>query len=398
MKILQLTKKFPYPPHDGEAIAILCLTKAFADLGHEVSVLALNTSKHHYRIENLPDEVRATANWQSVDINTSIQPVKAFLNLFSSQSYNIERFYSPEFEKLLAHLLTTNNYDVIQLETLYMSQYIDVIKSNTRAPVVLRSHNLEFEIWERRAINESNFFKNRYLNLLSKRLKNFEVEMLGAYDAIVPITERDKQHYERLGEVPAMHVCPVGAQPEPFNFDQVEFPSVFFLGGLDWAPNQDGLQWFLHKVWPKVSQQHPNCKFYIAGRNAPKNLLSENIANVKVLGEIDDAAKFMRTKSVMVVPLFSGSGMRVKIIGGLNLGKAIVTTSLGAEGIDAEDGHDMILADTPDDFIAAIVELLNDRSKVELLGRNGANFVRENFDLKRIAQDLINFYKAEFEV
>ena len=185
MKILQLTKKFPLPPHDGEAVAILNLTKAFSELGHEVSVLSLNTSKHHFESEKLPIEIQDIASWQAVDIDTSINSVSAFINLFSSNSYNIQRFASAEFEKQLAEILTLQKFDVVQLETLYMAQYINIIKTHTRTPIVLRSHNLEYEIWERRAMNETNLIKYFYLNLLSRRLKKFEVEMLGAYDAIV---------------------------------------------------------------------------------------------------------------------------------------------------------------------------------------------------------------------
>ncbi len=396
MKILQLTKKFPFPPHDGEAVAILNLTKAFSELGHEVSVLSLNTSKHHFESEKLPIEIQDIASWQAVDIDTSINSVSAFINLFSSNSYNIQRFASAEFEKQLAEILTLQKFDVVQLETLYMAQYINIIKTHTRTPIVLRSHNLEYEIWERRAMNETNLIKYFYLNLLSRRLKKFEVEMLGAYDAIVPITERDKEHYDRLGEVPSMHVCPVGVPPATIDFSRFEFPSIFFLGGLDWVPNQEGLQWFLQNVWLKVIHEHPDCKFYIAGRNAPQYLLNEKWRNVEILGEIDDAKEFITSKAVMVVPLFSGSGMRVKIIEGLNHGKAIVTTTIGAEGIEAKDGRDFMLADQASDFSEAIIQLLNDRSKVETLGRNGANFVHENFNLKHITQNLINFYKEAF--
>ncbi len=395
LKILQLTKKFPWPPHDGEAIAISNLTRTLSELGHEVTVFALNTKKHHFKIEDLPDEMKAKARWMAVDIDTSVRAWDALGNLFSSKSYNIERFFSPQYEMKLGELLSKEKFDIIQLETLYMARYVDVIQANTRAPIVLRSHNLEYEIWERRAINETSLLKTWYLQLLARRLKAFEEQMLGAYEAIVPISPKDAERYALMGEPVPMHVCPVGVDQMPVPESDFEFPSVFFLGGLDWAPNTEGLEWFLDEVWPVVYSKYPACNCYVAGRNASVEWLNFKQTNVTVLGEIEDASAFMNSKAIMIVPLFSGSGMRVKIVEALNHGKAIVTTSIGAEGIAAVHNHDLMVADTTEEFISALSVLIADGEKVKMLGINGAKFVRQHFDNLTIAQNLIDFYERE---
>ncbi|MDQ3047905.1 MAG: glycosyltransferase, partial [Bacteroidota bacterium] len=318
MRILQICSKIPFPPKDGGSIAMNILTQGLIQCGHDVDVLAVKTPKHFISDEDIDPVYRKKTNYKSVFIDTSIKPVDAFLNLFSSSSYNIIRFYSREFEKELIQILRAGAFDIIHLETLWVAPYVEVIRQNSKARIVLRSQNVEYAIWERLAEASSNPIKKVYLKLLAKRLKNYENGMLNRYDGIATITVRDAETMKNDGCLkPIIHI-PFGIDLAKYqvNAAEAEFPSVFHIGAMDWMPNADGIRWFLDEVWPEVLKSHPDVYLYLAGRNMPEWLMNLNMKNVKVAGEVADAQKFINSKSVMIVPLTSGGGMRVKIIEG----------------------------------------------------------------------------------
>ena len=398
MRILQLMNKVPWPPKDGGAIACLNMTKGFSMLGHEVTVLSMNTSKHHIRIKDMPDDVKSKADFRLVEVPASINWLEATLNLlFSKLPYNAQRFISDEFSNELAKLLTEKTFDVIQLEGLYLCPYIPVIREYSKALIAYRAHNIEYEIWERTA-KLSEGFRSKYLRNLSKRIKRFEISYLNSYDLLVPITDRDGIILDKLGNTKPRHTSQTGidfASLVP-TARKLEFPSLFHIGALDWAPNQEGLIWFFNHCWPKIHQGNPNLKFYLAGRNAPEwfeRIIKQE--GVEYLGEINDAYDFINSKAVMVVPLFSGSGMRIKIIEGMALGKPIVTTDIGTEGIPTESGKNILIANDADCFTEAINQLINDRSLSDWIGTNAIGFIQEKYDNLSQAEALVEFYKQQ---
>jgi polysaccharide biosynthesis protein PslH len=171
MKILQVTNKVPYPANDGGAIACMNLTRGFALLGHEVTVFAMNTLKHHTEISEIPESVKDWAEFRLVDVPARISPVDATINLlFSGKPYNAVRFISKPFAKKLKQLLQEKEFDIIQLEGLYVCPYIPLIRKYSNAKIVYRAHNIEHEIWERTAAISTGI-KRIYLKILAKRIK-----------------------------------------------------------------------------------------------------------------------------------------------------------------------------------------------------------------------------------
>jgi glycosyltransferase involved in cell wall biosynthesis len=261
--------------------------------------------------------------------------------------------------------------------------------------MVYRAHNIEFEIWER-AAKLSRGLKKIYLQNLSKRIKRFETGLLNSYDLLVPITDRDGNILDSLGNIKDKQVSPTGIDSSIVTPDtsSLEFPSLFHIGSLDWAPNQEGLLWFIKNCWTKIHNKYPDLRFYIAGRNAPRWLIDKlNVEGVFFEGEVNDAYQFMNSKAIMIVPLFSGSGMRIKIIEGMALGKSIVSTSIGAEGINVSDGANILMANEATGFIKAVSNLLEDRDCFERIGGNAGLFIQQNFDNLVLSKRLIGFYK-----
>jgi glycosyltransferase involved in cell wall biosynthesis len=395
MRILVLANKFPYPAKDGGSIATLSLARSMANAGHQVTLLALNTSKHYTDPQTVPADLARLIRFISVPVNTDIRILKLARNLiFSRLPYNAERFISRDYTEKLEELLSTGEYDIVQMEGLYLAPYLDEIRRNSRAKVVMRAHNIEHEIWARTAFHQKGP-KQIYLKILASRIRRMEYNYLNRFDAILPITTRDGEMLKNMGSSLPMHIVPTGIDtgdylPDP---SAMEFPTVFHIGALDWIPNQEGLLWFFDHVWGEVLRQFPSLRFYLAGRNAPEAFRSLGYPNLVYLGEVDNAHDFMRSKAVMVVPVLSGSGMRIKIIEGMALGKAIVTTTIGTEGINTTHDKDILVADDPGAFAECICRLVSDREYCLKIGENARIFVAGHYDNPVITEGLAGFYQ-----
>jgi polysaccharide biosynthesis protein PslH len=395
MKILQLCKKFPYPLKDGESIAVTYLSKALTDLGCKVTLLAMNTPKHHIDIENLHEDFDHYDSINTVNVDNGLNVFKAFANIFSKDSYHVSRFISEEYKEKLIKLLTEEDYDIIQLETLYLAPYIPTIKKYSKAIISMRSHNIEFEIWERITSNTSNGLKKWYLKYLTSKLKRYEVASLNDYDYLVAISDRDLTRFKQLGYRNGSITTPIGLELDAYTYTNkaITNNNLCFIGSLDWRPNIEGVDWFTKEVWPLIQKKNRNIRLNIAGRNTPEDLVVNKIPNINIVGEVNDAIDFINSHTIMIVPLLSGSGMRVKILEGLALGKTVITTSLGLEGINAEHEKHLLIADTPEEFKNAILRAYNDATLRYKIGKNAKEFIHTHFDQVVIAKNLFLKYQ-----
>lgn len=386
----------PYPPKDGGSIVTLNYAKEFARLGCDVTILAMNTYKRSFDVEKIPSELREMIKFYAVDVDTRIRPLYLFVNLFQDVSYHIWRYgSSEEFKNLLTQILQSNDFNIVQLEGLYLAPYLEVIRRSSKAKVILRSHNVEYEIIERYAEWEKSNLKRYWLQIQAERLKKYELAILNKFDGVVAITERDADIFRESGCKVPIYVAPAGIEMENYkpDFKNVDFNSLFFIGALDWFPNQQGLEWFLKNVWIEIYKKFPSLKFYIAGRNPQLWKFStkvKNFPNVELVGEVEDAREFMRSKGIMVVPIFSGSGIRVKIIEAIATGKIVITTSIGMEGI--EPNRNILIAKDASDFI---IKLSNCLSEQKLLSESKEvnDSFRKRYDISSLAMTLLKFYE-----
>jgi glycosyltransferase involved in cell wall biosynthesis len=396
MKILQICNKPPFPPVDGGCVAMNAITSGLLANGHKVKVLAVATKKHPFLEKQIPDEYFKRTGLETVFIDTSLSAIKGFANFFSKGSYNVERFYSKTFDAKLEEILKSEKYDVVQFESIFVAPYLETFKRFSQAKTVLRAHNVEHQIWERMASQTSNPLKKWYLRFLAKRLKEYELNVVSNFDGIATLTNDDKKYFvEKVIGVKA-DVFPLGidsAQYKPQQIKEVEFSSLFHLGSMDWMPNEEAIKWFLEKVWIDIHATFPELKFYLAGRNMPEWLATLQMPNIVITGAVENAHDFMRQKAIMVVPLLSGGGMRVKIIEGMALGKVIISTTIGAEGIEITNGVNILIADTPEQFVQQIGKCLIDKDYCNRLSVNARKYALANYDYKEVANKLIHFYK-----
>lgn len=397
MNILQLCSKVPFPSSDGGSLAMHMLTEGLLKLGADVKILSVSTYKHHFNETHLTEAYKNKTQAEAVFIDTRIKPVDAFINLFKKESYNIKRFYSKTFDNRLIEILKKNTFDIVQLETLYMAPYVNTIRKYTKAKIVLRSHNTEYKIWERSAENSKNPLAKWYLNFLAERLKTYELAMINCYDAIATITEDDAEIFKLAGCTKPIITIPFGLDLKNFEISgttKQEFPSAFHLGAMNWGPNIEGVKWLIENVWGKVISQQPSVKLYLAGRFMPDWLIRLNKKNIVVVGEVKSQFEFMQSKGIMLVPLFAGGGMRVKIIEGMACGKTIISTTIGAEGVPYEHKKNILIANTAEEFADHISLCVNNPELYKSIGQNAVQLIKDHFDNNIISLNLFNFYKS----
>jgi glycosyltransferase involved in cell wall biosynthesis len=374
------------------------MVKGLLDAGHSVKILSVNTSKYNVKPEDIPEDYRRKTGIELVYVDLSVKILPALTHLVRNKSYHISRFVSGAFEEALTRILENERFDIIQFETLFTTPYIPLIRKMSEARLVLRAHNIEHMIWRRVASGCRNPLKKFYLNHLANTLEKYEISVLKQLDGLVAITWKDADYFkEIMPKLPVIDIpfgidVPDNNLPDslPANTGQ----GFFHLGSMNWMPNQEGIKWFLEKVWPLVHKKHPGLTFSLAGRAMPQWLKVMKMPGVIIDGEVPDAREYMNQHDVMIVPLFSGSGIRIKIIEGMLAGKAIITTPVGAEGINYTDGQNLMIARDVAEFEKAI-EYLNENSAAKLrIGADARRLVTQEHNNAVLMEKLVRFYNS----
>jgi len=371
------------------------LTRGLLAAGHSVKVLCISTPKNSLDIDEIPADYLAKTRIEGVYVDTSVNLVDAFTDLLTADNYNISRFFSPDVDIRLIRLLSEEEFDVVQLESLFMTPYIPTLRRYSNARIVLRSHNLEHVIQGRIATGERNFLKRPYRKFLAKQLHDYEMSVLDRVDGVAAISPSDAEHFAEHGTNTPIATIPFAVEPSEYVVEEgknAAAPVFFHLGSMDWLPNEEAIRWLLDEVWPKVLKQRPNARLELAGNKMPDDLLKREQTGVGIRGRVKNALTYMRARQVMVVPLFSAGGMRVKIIEGMALGKAVISTPIGAEGIDHTEGLNILIARNATEFAAHIVALDESPDYRRMLGNEARKLVENSYSDTHIVQDLVTFY------
>jgi len=398
MRILVISDKPPWPGTSGGAVAVNAIIKGLLNNGAEVTVLSASTKKHHPLAVNPDNNPVNLKRYETVKINTRITLLNLLINLFFSRvPYNVIRFSSTRFRKKLMEILSRNDFDIIQVEGINMSLYIPLIKQYSKASLSFRAHNIESEIWEELAVGARCIAKRLYLKSLAARMKEYEMKLIKICDLIIPITEHDSLFFKKKGKDIPVFTCGFGVDPAPGSKTNKQHEqSLVYIGSLDWRPNQEGIVWFLNKVWSQVQEACPNIKMRIAGRNAPGWLIRKfNQAKVEFAGEVEDASAFIHAGTLLIVPLLSGSGIRVRIIQAMALGIPVISTPKGIQGIDVQPGEELFVAHNPEEYKDHIVTLMNQRKIRNSVITNAERFISENYDNNKLTAGLLEFYSKQ---
>jgi glycosyltransferase involved in cell wall biosynthesis len=394
MKILQICHKPPLPALDGGCKAMHALTEGFLANNISVKILTIATQKHPYQPELFPTAYIEQTNIEHAFIDTAIKKKSALANLFSNKSYNISRFYNKNFEELITATLQKEKFDIILLESLYTTPYIAAIRKSSNAKMIYRSHNIEFEIWQRTGNQENNTIKKKYLHFLAKRLKKYEQSILNLVDAIAAITKKDEEQLLALGCKKPITTVPFGINLHNYQLKEIpQEKKLFHIGSMDWTPNQEAIKWFLNEVWSAIIAKEPTATFHLAGKNMSEDIikLAASMQGIINEGQVENANDFIRNNNIMIVPLFSGSGMRIKIIEAMAMGKLVIGTSVAFEGIAVQHNKNGIIANTANEFKEAILMCLQHPEVVTSIGQKARKTIEEKYNNTIIVKQLINF-------
>lgn len=392
-RILILTNRVPHPLNDGGNLAMHAMIDGYSKNGWDVFLLSMNTSRHYIARETIASIYKDIYAFETVDVDNEIKPLPTLLNFFfSSEPNHVVRFRSKAFHDKLAETLREFKPDVVQLESVYLSTYLPVIKSMSDAICALRIHNVEYQVWQRLADKAGNFFKKIYLGNLAGRIKTYEETVWKEYDLLIPITETDAEVVRHVAKGADIVTIPFGINTEIKTSPGVTEQWVgYHIGAMDWLPNAEGITWFIEEVWPGIRSACPGFEFYFAGRKMPESYQRYNDNGLHCMGEVPDAAKFIADKKILIVPIHSGGGIRVKILEAMARGKVVISTTIGMQGIDAVKGKHYQAANTPDEFVKAVQWCLSDNKGAETMGQEAGKLATERYDKNKLMKKLLQY-------
>ncbi len=395
MRVLLLTYRVPFPANSGYPIVVYNTIKGLLAAGVEVSLFSLNNSKQPVDVDDIYDPVYEQIHFSSSDVEVDINIWDAFLNIFSNQSYNVSRYFDEDAEKVLENLLREEEFDIIQFEGLFVVPYLDLVKQYSKSKIIYRAHNIEHNVWERLALREQFTPRRTYLEFLFRRLRDYETDQINRFHQVFAISNPDRQKLLLMGCQTRLDVFPVALDLSKYEVDEskIIFPTLFHLGAMDWRPNKEGLEWFLNEIWPDIEKINGDLRFYIAGKKMPQQFFDYDSENVIVEGEVFDAVEFINSKAIMIVPLLSGSGMRVKIIEGMAMQKCIIATTMAAEGIDYKHGKDILIADTADEFYRYILRCITQPQRWREIGRNARITAEKHHEIGGSIKRMVAIYE-----
>jgi glycosyltransferase involved in cell wall biosynthesis len=387
---------------------MLQLTRSLPRAGAHVDVLALNQAK--FRVDS--------PGVETVDIDTS-DYVRAALRMRKLRApLLVARFHSPRFEELLRE--RSRHYDVIHLEGQFLLPYVPAIRAATRAPIVLRAQNVEFRIWETLAAQASgreggaqraegrskavfssalralpSGVKRFALQQLARSLRKWETAHLDDCDALVPISAEDDRDFRALGATRPSLVLPCGIDTsEPLPIANVDRHRLYFVGSMLYRPNQEAVRWLAGEVWPRVLALEPRARLTVAGSGFPETLRAQLASRgIEVAADVPDIRAFAAPFRAMLAPLFSGSGMRIKVLEAMALAKPVIATALGAGGIDVTPGENILIAGDADALARHVVDVIHDDALADRIGRTARALVVERYDADALARQLLVFYE-----
>ncbi|MBI1765634.1 MAG: glycosyltransferase [Acidobacteria bacterium] len=279
----------------------------------------------------------------------------------SPAPYAVSKFTDREVRRIVTVCLQEQRYDVAVCD--FLSATLN-FPAHAATPTVLFQHNVESILWQRQAKHEPNLLKRLAFKIEAAKMTRYEARAVGQFTHVIAVSDADRDLMKPMTEAARLSVVPTGVDLAQYRAaaasDSAAEPLVMFLGSMDWEANIDGVEYFHREIWPQVKQSVPNARFRVVGRNPHARIQRLAAAAVEVTGTVPSVLEHLRAAAVFVVPLRIGGGTRLKIYEAMALGKATVSTTIGAEGLDVNHGQDILLADDPASFAQSTIALLQD--------------------------------------
>ncbi len=377
MKLLYLFLEPPLPPANGLRMRTGAVLRAIAAAGHEVRLMGFGSPQQaaDLRAEGWSaDLVPAAAG----SLSQPCQVAARCRALLAGSAYAIERFENPQLRCRIAAWLQAGRCDAVLVDTIYPAANLP---SRLAVPLLVNSHNVEHLLLRRYAESEWRPHRRGYAAVEWRRLRGFERQLFRRARHVWACSSFDRDCIARLAPDTACTVLPntVPVMPDLPAEPNVA-STVLFTGGLDWLPNRQAVLWFLARVWPRLRAQAPEARWVVAGRNPPADLCRRlAAAGVDVRASVPDMQAVFAEASVCIAPLRIASGTRLKILEAGALGKPVVATRRGAEGLNLAPGREILIADRPVEMAAAIARVLHDPALRRAMGAAARRRICEEY-------------------
>ena len=349
---------------------------------HEVTLFTFYAAQENDPHPQLK-EIFAKVFYWPLDLPERRSPREAWDYLrtfFTNQPYTMAKFCKPEVAQSLRRVLAEDSHDAIVCDFLIAA---GVIPWECRTPKILFTHNVEAQIWQRQFQVAKNPIWKAICWREYQAMSRAEHFYLQKADFVLTVSEEDRASFASIVSPERMEVIPTGVDTEYFQSaaPTAEQPNtLIFTGAMDWSPNEDAMLHFVEKILPRVRAQVPDVRLLIVGRNPPPRIQElGSHPGVNVTGTVPDIRPFLQQGAVYVVPIRSGSGTRLKIFEAMAMGKAVVSTRVGAEGLPVTQGDNIVLSDEPEEFARAVVKLLADGTERRRLGQAARQLVERNY-------------------
>ena len=391
MKILVIDEEFPYPLNTGKRLRTFNLTYELAQT-NEVSYLAYgdenSDSAEYLRTHKITPHAVAPVNLKQSGIGFYF---KLLTNLFSPFPYIVTSHYSERFETKLQQIIKQNNFDVIICEWTPYAQYI---KNIPQVKKIIVAHNIESDIWKRYHENEFNPFKKFYIGIQYKKVLAFEKLCFNWVDGATAVSSIDAEFIKKLDLKYQPAVIENGVDTDYFHpmTKEIKPNRLVFTGSMDWRPNQDAAEFFTEEILPLLKQKKPDIEAYFVGRKPPQHIIDlGKTEGIVITGMVDDVRDYIAEGALYIVPLRIGGGSRLKILEAMGMKKPIVSTAVGAEGLEVRDKHDILIADSPEQFCETCIQALEDQYLCDKIAQNGFDLVHNKYRWNSIGEKLIKY-------
>jgi len=316
---------------------------------------------------------------------TIAQSLDYVLRLPSFAPFAVRKFTDAKVRHELARRLAEDSLDFAVCDFLSASLNFP---ENPTTPVVLFQHNVETMLWRRMAKTEKSLLRKLLYGIEARKMAAYETNALRRFQHVIAVSDNDRDEMLKLAPGCSITVVPTGVDTEQYPVMPSAHgrpPLIVFTGSMDWEPNIDAMEYFCREIWPAVLDQYPNARFQIVGRSPHPRVQSLASDSVEVTGTVPSVKEFLRSATVVIVPLRIGGGTRLKIYEAMAMGKALISTSVGAEGLDVTNGSDLLIADDAPSFADAILQVLRDPRLRQRYEANAAA-VAARYDWSEIAR------------
>ena len=390
-RLLLVTPTVPYPPNWGFGIRVFNFVRELSRTC-DVSVVCYAGAADDHKVAALREHCAAVYTVESPLSSKWRKRMAQLRSVFSRRSFQSIGLRSRKMDALLQHLLADGGFDLVQLE----SSQLNAISDWGTTPLVIDEHNLEYELLKRMYEVETSRLRKGYNWLEYRKFRTEEFTAWKRADACVLTSRREQLVLSGREQSKPTHVAPNGVDIEYFvpSDTSPETDTIVYTGLMSYRPNSDAVTFFVREILPLILEHRPNVQFTIVGLRALESVGFLAGPNVTIVSDVPDVRPYVKDAAVFAVPLRMGSGTRLKILEGLAMGKAMVSTTLGCEGIDAENDKHLLVADEPAAFADAILRLMADHDLRDRLGRSGRTLVEEHYSWVTIAASLAAFQQT----